>query len=273
MTALLGPMAMLACLASGVGISRLVGRLRRGEPLVPPLPANPVSWDGLDVAALFVLFMACQVGVGVVVSLVAPTTAGDTPVVTNAGLAASAGAMLVFTLLGITVLRLRGAPADSLGFRDPQPAAGLRLAVGTWVIIVPPLLAVAAFLDRFVVSYSHPVVDFLRTDRSLPAVGLVVLTAVVAAPIAEEFFFRRVLQGWLETRLGEQAIVVSAVCFGLAHLGHGLGWIPLIGFGLATGYLARQRGTILPSIVVHALFNAVSVALLLLPPQAAAGGG
>ncbi|MCK4615541.1 MAG: CPBP family intramembrane metalloprotease, partial [Pirellulales bacterium] len=87
--------------------------------------------------------------------------------------------------------------------------------------------------------------------------------AVVAAPIAEEFFFRRILQGWLETKLGDWAVVVSGVIFGLAHLGDGLGWIPLIGFGLAAGYLARRRGTILPSIVLHAFFNALSVLLLL----------
>ena len=85
---------------------------------------------------------------------------------------------------------------------------------------------------------------------------------MVAAPIAEEFFFRRILQGWLEIKYGDWAIVVSAFCFGLAHLGHGLGWVPLIGFGLAAGYLARRRGTILPSIVLHSLFNALSVVLL-----------
>ena len=85
---------------------------------------------------------------------------------------------------------------------------------------------------------------------------------MVAAPIAEEFFFRRILQGWLEIKYGDWAVVVSALCFGLAHLGDGLGWIPLIGFGLAAGYLARRRGTILPSIVLHALFNGLSVMLL-----------
>ena len=122
----------------------------------------------------------------------------------------------------------------------------------------------ATFLDQFVVSYRHPVIDFLAADGSGYAVGLVLVSAVVAAPIAEEFFFRKVLQGWLETRLGDRAVVVSAVAFGLAHFGHGLGWVPLIGFGLATGYLARQRGTIVPCIVVHALFNSVSVGLLLL---------
>jgi membrane protease YdiL (CAAX protease family) len=177
-------------------------------------------------------------------------------------LIANAVAMLVFTCVAALILRIRGASWEDLGFRDPKPREGFRLAVVTWVIIVPPLLALAAFLDQFVEPYSHPIIDFLQADKSAWSVGLVIGAAVVAAPIAEEFFFRRILQGWLEIKYGDWAIVVSAFCFGLAHLGHGLGWVPLIGFGLAAGYLARRRATILPSIVLHALFNGLSVLLL-----------
>ena len=267
MTWLVGPLAVAACLASGVGIIRLIGRARAGQPLVPLSPQAPVPWQGLDVAGLFLLFLLCQAVAGDL--LVGRPTAGAATESPDLGprLLANAVAMLVFTLLGGLVLRLRGATPASLGLQDPRPAEGLRLAVATWVIIVPPLLAVAALLDHFVVSYRHPVIDFLAADNSGAAVGLVLFSAVVAAPIAEEFFFRRVLQGWLETRLGDRAVTVSAIAFGLAHVGHGLGWVPLIGFGLATGYLARQRGSILPCIVVHALFNAVSVGLLLLAPS------
>ena len=171
-------------------------------------------------------------------------------------------AMLVFTCVASFLLRTRGASWEDLGFRDPKPREGLRLAWVTWVIIVPPLLALAAFLDQFVEPYSHPIIDFLQADKSVWSISLVIGAAVVAAPIAEEFFFRRILQGWLEIKLGDWAVLVSALCFGLARLGDGLGWIPLIGFGLAAGYLTRRRGTILPSIVLHALFNGLSVMLL-----------
>ena len=176
--------------------------------------------------------------------------------------------MLVFTCAASFILRMAGASWEDLGFRDPKPREGLRLAVVTWVIIVPPLLTLAAFLDQFVEPYSHPIIDFLQADKSVWSISLVIGAAVVAAPIAEEFFFRRILQGWLETKLGDWAVVVSGVIFGLAHLGDGLGWVPLIGFGLAAGYLARRRGTILPSIVLHALFNALSVLFLLASPLA-----
>ena len=264
MTLLVGFLATIVCLTSLFCIVKLIVRYRSGEPLLSPLPENSASWDGFDVASLFVLFIVCQGLCVTVVQQFFPGGDEATADVLGYQLLANAIAMLVFTCVAALILRVRGASWKSLGFQDEAPWTGLRLAGLTWVIIVPPLLTLAAFLDHFVKPYSHPVVDFLQADRTVWAVGLVIVTAVVAAPIAEEFFFRRVLQGWLETRLGDWAVVVSAVCFGMAHLGHGLGWIPLIGFGLAAGYLARRRGTILPSIVLHALFNGLSVMLLLM---------
>lgn len=281
MTALAGFVATSVCLTSMFCIVKLIARYRSGEPLIRQVPGSPVPWDGIIVASLFVLFLVCQ---GLCVAAAqqlfpvgdqAPQVVSNgsaTTVITVDGskdsdnlgylLLANAIAMLVFTCVAAFILRMRGASWRDLGFRDPKPREGLRLACVTWVIIVPPLLALAAFLDQFVEPYSHPIIEFLQADKSVWSIALVLGAAVVAAPIAEEFFFRRILQGWLEIKFGDWAVVVSAFCFGLAHLGQGLGWVPLIGFGLAAGYLARRRGTILPSIVLHALFNGLSVLLL-----------
>ncbi len=281
MTALAGFVATSVCLTSMFCIVKLIARYRSGEPLIRQVPRSPVPWDGIIVASLFVLFLVCQ---GLCVAAAqqlfpvgdqAPQVVSNgsaTTVITVDGskdsdtlgylLLANAIAMLVFTCVAAFILRMRGASWRDLGFRDPKPREGLRLACVTWVIIVPPLLALAAFLDQFVEPYSHPIIEFLQADKSVWSIALVLGAAVVAAPIAEEFFFRRILQGWLEIKFGDWAVVVSAFCFGLAHLGQGLGWVPLIGFGLAAGYLARRRGTILPSIVLHALFNGLSVLLL-----------
>jgi len=281
MTALFGFVAAMLCLTSVFCIAKLIGRYSTGEALIPQVPGSPVKWDGFMVASLFCLFLLCQ-GLCVATAQAMSPASYQTPqVISNSNattvltadakqgsdklgylLLANAIAMLVFTCVASFILRSRGASWEDLGFRDPKPREGLRLACVTWVVIVPPLLTLAAFLDQFVEPYSHPIIDFLQADRSVWAIGLVIGAAVVAAPIAEEFFFRRILQGWLEVKFGDWAVIVSALCFGLAHLGDGLGWIPLIGFGLAAGYLARRRGTILPSIVLHALFNGLSVILL-----------
>ena len=281
MTVLAGFVATSVCLTSMFCIVKLIARYRSGEPLIRQVPRSPVPWDGIIVVSLFVLFLVCQ---GLCVTAAqqlfpvgdqAPQVVSNgsaTTVITVDGskdsdtlgylLLANAIAMLAFTCVAAFILRMRGASLEDLGFRDPKPQEGLRLACVTWVIIVPPLLALAAFLDQFDEPYSHPIIEFLQADKSVWSIALVLGAAVVAAPIAEEFFFRRILQGWLEIKFGDWAVVVSAFCFGLAHLGQGLGWVPLIGFGLAAGYLARRRGTILPSIVLHALFNGLSVLLL-----------
>ncbi len=281
MTVLVGFVATMLCLTSIFCIVKLIAGYRSGETPIPQVSGSPVPWDGLVVASLFVLFIICQGLCVAAAQAMLPvrdqvpqviSNSNATTVVTYGGsedsdklgylLLANAIAMLVFTCVASFILRMRGASWQDLGFRDPKPWEGLRLACVTWVIIVPPLLALAAFLDQFVEPYSHPIIDFLQADKSVWSIGLVIGAAVVAAPIAEEFFFRRILQGWLEVKLGDSAVLVSALCFGLAHLGDGLGWIPLIGFGLAAGYLTRRRGTILPSIVLHALFNGLSVMLL-----------
>ena len=113
----------------------------------------------------------------------------------------------------------------------------VRLGALACGLAIVPLLGCAGLLDRLV-PYRHPIIDFLLEHRGPRAIVAVALAAVVVAPVAEEFFFRRVLQGWLEKVWGAwPAILVSAVIFGLAHLGHGLGWIPLMGFGVVAGYL------------------------------------
>jgi membrane protease YdiL (CAAX protease family) len=45
---------------------------------------------------------------------------------------------------------------------------------------------------------AHPLVVLLQVDRRPGVLLLVCLSALVAAPIAEEFYFRLMLQGWLE---------------------------------------------------------------------------
>jgi membrane protease YdiL (CAAX protease family) len=149
--------------------------------------------------------------------------------------------------------------------------ADLALALAGLGLVLVPLLTLASALNRLV-PYQHDGVDFLTATRDPWAVGLVIAAAIVAAPLVEELFFRRILQGWLEKRLpaadGAAAIVISAAAFALAHQGQGLAFVPLFPLGLVLGFIARQTGSIVPCILLHALFNAVSVGLLLATPPA-----
>ena len=252
-----------AFLAVAAGILR---RLRRGEPVIKPRPQRPVPWDGGDVLVVVGFALA-------IATLIGGLVGKDPPM--DRSLTAALGLMSLAGIAAIGWLTLRGANGSDLGFAGAGLGPDLRLATAGLGLVLVPLLALASALNQLV-PYKHDVVDFLTLRRDPLAVGLVIATAVVAAPLVEELFFRRILQGWLEKRLpeadGALAIGISAAAFALAHQGQGLAFVPLFPLGLVLGFMARQTGSIVPCILLHALFNAVSVGLLLTTPPAVPAG-
>ncbi len=90
---------------------------------------------------------------------------------------------------------------------------------------------------------------------------------VIGSPIQEEIIFRGLIQSILERRwmitfsvFGTSlsgAVIYTAALFGIIHLGAGAvvaaGAIVL---GLVAGELRRRSGSLLPAVILHALFNA-----------------
>jgi len=243
----------------------IAARMWRGLPAVSPRPHAPARWHGGEVAIAFVVFYCLQL-------LAAAVAPEDMPL----RLAAAAAATLFATNVTAAMLVGEGAEPATLGFGPVRLREDVTLGVAAVALTLVPLLGLAAALDRLV-PYRHTLIDFLAAHRELPAIGLVWFVAVVAAPVTEEFLFRRVLQGWLQQRepqWGRAApVVVSALAFALAHVGQGLAWVPLFFFGLVAGYLARQTGSIVPGIFFHGLFNAISVLLVLAQTAPGTAGG
>ena len=255
---LLVSLAVAAVTVSFAMAVRVLVMREPGQPLVAALPWEPVAWDGPDVAALFLV----QVMFGLVAA-----NSGPKPMPVLHQLFAGTASKVAATFVGVWILRSRGASWRSLGLITRSFGSDAKLALAALALVLAPLLTLSSGLDQLV-PYRHPIIDFLSEHRDPLSLAMVFVSAVVVAPIAEEFFFRGVLQGWLQKRLPELgglgAIAIASLAFGLAHVGQGLAWIPLVFFGMAVGYLAKQTGSIVPGIIVHSLFNAVSVVLVLL---------
>lgn len=259
-------MLTLAAVAAALGgwawaVGLVVDRRRRGLPIVAGRGGEPARWGAGDVAIVMAIHLC---GAAVVTSSFPETADLGTRLLANAALA------LGVTAAAVAWLTAHGATWRSLGLVSERPADDLRLAAGGLAFVLVPLLTLAAALN-LLVPYEHPVVEYLAARRGPKAAAIVIFAAVVAAPVAEEFFFRRVLQGWLERLLpGSEsaAVLVSAVAFALAHQGQGLAFVPLFPLGVVLGLIAQRAGSIIPCILLHAMFNAVSVTLLLAHPEA-----
>ena len=244
--------------ASGLMAWIMHRREAAGRPAVEGRPWPAATWTGGDVGLCL--------GIALCSVLVAGLAAGPGAALPTR-IAAGGFGFLLGTFATVALLRSRGVSWQSIGLTSFDPAGDLRLALGGLAFVAGPLMVIATALDRYV-TYEHPVMEALAPAPDAAAIAVIVFAAVVAAPIAEEFFFRRILLGWLDRRLpspeSTTAIVLSSLAFGLAHWGQGLAWIPLMLFGIVLGELARRRGSLVPSILLHALFNGSSVVLLLL---------
>jgi len=87
-------------------------------------------------------------------------------------------------------------------------------------------------------------------------------STIVCAPLFEEFLTRGILLGVLKPYGEGFAIIVSGLLFGLMH-GNLQQFLYASVLGVALGYIAVQTGSILPTTILHALFNSISAGLFL----------
>ena len=112
--------------------------------------------------------------------------------------------------------------------------------------------------------------DIQHTHEMLKAVGqlaggwqwLIILSVVILAPVAEELFFRGLLQSMLRKYLNRPwlSILLTSIAFALIHqpLWHTMP--ALFVLSLAIGYNYERCGRLLPAILIHSFFNAVFIA-------------
>lgn len=105
---------------------------------------------------------------------------------------------------------------------------------------------------------NHQTLEALRQpDVTIGATILFWIGAGLIAPIAEELFFRGLLQTVLFNYLRRRwlAIFITATAFGLIHLSNPHHVPALIAFGVLLGYGYERTGSLLTPMLIHALFN------------------
>jgi membrane protease YdiL (CAAX protease family) len=95
--------------------------------------------------------------------------------------------------------------------------------------------------------------------------ALLVLAAVVVAPIVEETLFRGVLLPWLRRFLSPDAAAwASAWVFAAGHLRYGVHVLVVLVYGLVLAWARMRTGRLRASIALHMIINATALAVTLL---------
>jgi len=104
------------------------------------------------------------------------------------------------------------------------------------------------------------IIEEIEKERETAKIVGLGLLVVLAAPVAEEVFFRGFLFGGLRGRMSFwPAAAVSGLLFGLVHLPGGpLQVPPLAVFGVLLAWLYERTGSLWPPILMHAIQNAIS---------------
>lgn len=140
--------------------------------------------------------------------------------------------------------------------------SGLALFVLTVRVVAPALYALITLVTGERVT--PPTQPVLPDEPNAGQIALGGFAALVAAPVAEEIFFRGFLFGALRRRLRfALAAGLSGAVFGAFHV------IPLlipvmifVGIGLA--YIYERRGSLYASIAAHSAFNVLGYTLIVI---------
>ena len=157
-------------------------------------------------------------------------------------------------------------PAFALG--RLRTSMGSKMVSALLVVVLLVGTRVAAWIYAVIaqaLGYDPPVSAIPSLTQVFGAdalgLGLSVLMVVLVGPVVEEIVFRGVLLGAFEHKFGVWVALVSqAALFALYHFTPWL-FVPTFVLGLATGWIARDRDSLWPAIVLHGLYNAIPVGI------------
>jgi membrane protease YdiL (CAAX protease family) len=229
-----------------------------------PSAARP-PWPPWSAAAALITAIAGTLLVSIVVAVPALGSGAKSGNLPHwVGIVSSYGGDAVFIACALGFARLRGRlQAAQLGFRAPASlggALGLMAAAGLAVFVFG-----LVWQDLVHLSQQEDLTKKLGIDDGTGALVAIAALVCVAAPIAEETFFRGFFFGALRNWRGVwPAAAITGVVFGAVHVGsYSVAYLPpLAVLGFALCLLRWRTGSLYPCIALHAMNNGLAFGVL-----------
>ena len=111
---------------------------------------------------------------------------------------------------------------------------------------------------------AHQSIELLQMYDSVFLKILICIVAVVLAPIVEELIFRGLFQSYILSQWRNKwlAVAASSSLFAIIHA-NASHWFVIFFLGTCLGYAYEKSGSIVRSILIHSLFNGMSIVSVL----------
>lgn len=175
---------------------------RNNQPILEQRPIHRSTIGATDVAAVITFLILGLLLLLNTVGFLA-TTFGNAPKheISEGGIWAQIIVQLVIsTVLAITIIA-RGGQSIFFGQTWNQFLRDARIGVLAFCALCVPVIIIQA-VAALLTPYEHALIQVMIDDPQWNILLPVLLAAVFVAPVTEEFFFRLVLQGWLEDFFG-----------------------------------------------------------------------
>ena len=186
----------------------------------------------------------------------------------NRDLIASAALTTGLLLALAAFLRLRRFDLNSLGGFSKIGFFRTAITGGVLMLAAYPLIFLADVVTQRFLRHEpdrQAIVEMFSQSTTLSQRILIIVLAVSLAPIAEEFIFRFFFYGVAKRYFGRGiAVVVSSLLFAAVHA-HLPSFAPLFVLGGCFAIAYEWSGSILVSMMMHALFNACTLTALAFP--------
>lgn len=284
-------MVLVLIVASVIAWCVLIARVSN-RAVLSYSPRRRVPWGLIDLALILIMIAVTGVVTAELLIVFDVTRPGQefetlAPQMQLIAILASSISMFAGLVLSLGLIWLKNRPTlQDFGLSARDVLLQVWIGVAAFLLVAAPVYAMQYLLvEVFELRYEHPLIELVKSHPSFSTIAVSFIIAVVIAPLTEEFIIRVVLQGWLERIPGHRAetstlllggvdpspadhpsiwpVIVSSALFALLHISHGVGVIPLFVLAFGLGYVYRQTHRVLPCIVIHMLFNAFSLFLLL----------
>ncbi len=238
---------------------------RRRDPLRPALlRPNRLDWVTVLLAVCaWLLVAAAAVPLVQRVFNLSDDREGELIAATAAAGVAHLATIPLCLLIAATQFR-RGLVGLGLGRRRLKVsmawAAGGFLA--SWPLCAALLAVATRLIEWLAPTYpleAHGAIQSLhQPDLSAACVVWIYVVAAALTPLAEEIFFRGLMQTGLVSLLRWRwgAVLLTGAIFGCVHHAQLQAVLPLTAFGICLGYVYEKSGSLTAVVLMHALFNA-----------------